>query len=272
MPLFVLAYITAKSRPHLRQNKFSQPRTAAADCKHVATRSIRLRYDAECHVCGTALVAGLRADWDSATKAVTCEACASPSDPWATTWNGGSVAANLDQLAASSSPIGSRGRAFAKGAEGERLVGAALEAIPAAKVLHSRRHGNGDIDHIVVAASGVWAVDAKSRSGDITMPLAGSLEDLRVNNRRPKRELESIRRQVDTVASRLPADVRVHGVVCITGARWPARRLVRSGRIMIAEPNRLRTYIARRSGILTWGECGDLATRLAAAFPAIGGG
>ena len=58
-------------------------------------------------------------------------------------------------------------RAFATGAEGERMVAAKLEKLCGEdlRFLHNRRRGpaarSGDIDHIAIAASGVYVIDAK---------------------------------------------------------------------------------------------------------------
>ena len=60
---------------------------------------------------------------------------------------------------------------YAKGAEGERCVGAMLDSLTesGAVVLHDRKVPNtrGNIDHVVIAASGVWIVDAKKWEGRV---------------------------------------------------------------------------------------------------------
>lgn len=59
--------------------------------------------------------------------------------------------------------------AWRQGADGERRLAAALEAglNGSAVVLHSRKVPNtrGDIDHLVVASSGIWVVDSKNYAG-----------------------------------------------------------------------------------------------------------
>jgi hypothetical protein len=64
------------------------------------------------------------------------------------------------------------GDSYAKGAVGEEKLGAALDAMAekGLLVLHDRRRPRtaANIDHLVVAPTGVWVVDAKRYSGLIT--------------------------------------------------------------------------------------------------------
>ena len=65
-----------------------------------------------------------------------------------------------------------RGDANLKGALGEYLMGGYLaeELAPGARVLTDRRvpgESEANIDHVVIAASGVWIVDSKKWSGEI---------------------------------------------------------------------------------------------------------
>jgi len=65
-----------------------------------------------------------------------------------------------------------RGDNYLKGAQGEYLMGGYLahELVPGARVL-TDRHVPGDseanIDHVVVASSGVWVIDSKKWAGEI---------------------------------------------------------------------------------------------------------
>jgi hypothetical protein len=68
-------------------------------------------------------------------------------------------------------------RAWAAGAQGEEWVGGNLERLLSNKalLLHDRRvpRTRGNIDHIAIAASGVWVVDAKNYSGRVELRDAG---------------------------------------------------------------------------------------------------
>jgi hypothetical protein len=58
----------------------------------------------------------------------------------------------------------------ARGAEGERKVGAILEAFaPAWQVLHGVWLGRGDIDHVLVGPGGTFTIETKSRRGQIAV-------------------------------------------------------------------------------------------------------
>src|SRR5438128_173549 len=59
---------------------------------------------------------------------------------------------------------------FAKGAEGERIVGAVLDSLSSKgwRVLHDRTNPvGGNIDHIAVGPPGVVVVDAKNWSDEV---------------------------------------------------------------------------------------------------------
>jgi hypothetical protein len=56
----------------------------------------------------------------------------------------------------------------ARGAEGERKVGAILEGLgPDWQVLHGVWLGHGDIDHVLVGPGGTFTVETKSHGGPI---------------------------------------------------------------------------------------------------------
>src|SRR5690349_11847768 len=62
--------------------------------------------------------------------------------------------------------------AWARGAEGERLLGAGLDRLAPHGVatLHDRlqrRGAKANIDHLAIAASGIWIIDAKRYKGRV---------------------------------------------------------------------------------------------------------
>jgi hypothetical protein len=80
-------------------------------------------------------------------------------------------------------------RAWATGGSGERAVAAKREALddPRLLLLHDRkmrkqngRLAKGNIDHLVVAPSGVWVVDAKQYQGSLEVRRAGGLFSPRI--------------------------------------------------------------------------------------------
>jgi len=128
---------------------------------------------------------------------------------------------------------------WAQGAAGERAVAAKLDALAGEHiaVLHDRtlrgpdgRLSRANIDHIAVAASGVWVVDAKTHKGALEVRRSGGLlspriERLYINGRDQSKLVEGITRQVAAVTAELAAveamEVPVHGALCFVGTELP---------------------------------------------------
>jgi Nuclease-related domain len=215
------------------------------------TKTIRLRYDGTCAVCGHGVVAGTRAVWDSHARTVTEPACAGEppeqeeipvSTAGASAWREyerlhrrrearidgtwGKLAGAVKFL--SDDPASTK--AWAKGAEGEERLGAALEKDLGQHVvfLHDRSvpGTRGNIDHIAVSPSGVWIIDAKAYEGRVEQrDVGGGLKsDLRlyVNGRDRTKLIEGMDLQWDAVRTALgEQDVPVKLALCFVGAEWP---------------------------------------------------
>lgn len=119
--------------------------------------------------------------------------------------------------------------AWKAGAEGEVRVGEVLTGAAGIEVLHDRRWPgtrSANIDHIVVAPSGVFVIDAKKYDGKIEVVDRGSWlrSDwrLHVNGRNQTKLIDGVLAQVDAVRGVLSdfADVPVSGVLCFVGAQW----------------------------------------------------
>ena len=259
----------------------------------MAARSITLRYPGTCRRCRTAIAPGIVALWSRSDKTVECLECPTtqtpieasieaaieglPADPFALgpPIERGTPGRNIETEAARRrSRNGGADRPdilnFENGAAGERIVADALRCIPLSTVLNSRRNGRGDIDHIVIAQSGVWVVDAKNYSGDVTMPSLGSHTDLRINGRRANRLLEGVARQVERVRSELESSAApVHGALCLVGVQWPMRHFIKTPLAAVAPPKRLAEHISQQEPVIRRLEDRrDLAAILTAAFPA----
>ncbi|MCU1461802.1 MAG: hypothetical protein JWO37_1877 [Acidimicrobiales bacterium] len=122
-------------------------------------------------------------------------------------------------------------KAWLQGAEGERRVGAALDAIGHAGVvaLHDRRvpGSRANIDHIAIAPSGVWVIDAKRYSGQVAKKDVGGWftadERLYVGRRDCTKLVVAMAKQVEVVRQALGDDlpgVPVHPLLCFVGAEW----------------------------------------------------
>jgi hypothetical protein len=111
------------------------------------------------------------------------------------------------------------------------MVAAALEARcrPEVTLLHDRRVPGSfaNIDHIAVAPSGVWVIDAKRYKGRIKVvnPLFGPPR-LEIAGRDRSSLVDGLRRQVELVRSVLApvGEARVHGVLCFVEGELPLLR------------------------------------------------
>jgi hypothetical protein len=129
-------------------------------------------------------------------------------------------------------------RVWAQGAEGERAVGAKLDELVGehVEVLHDRamrrpdgQRSRANIDHIAVAAGGVWVIDAKTHHGALEVRRSGGLftpriERLYIAGRDKTSLLAGLAKQVAAVTAELtptyPA-VPVYGALCFVGTELP---------------------------------------------------
>jgi hypothetical protein len=129
-------------------------------------------------------------------------------------------------------------RVWAQGASGERAVAAALDALVDVDVLvmHDRvlprpdgRQSRANIDHVAVAASGVWVIDAKTHKGSLEVRRSGGLfgprvEKLYIGGRDKCSLVVGLQEQVAAVRAALDsvdAGVPVRGALCFVGTELP---------------------------------------------------
>lgn len=220
-------------------------------------KRLRLRYPGTCRSCGTSVDAGVAAVYERASKSVVCLACADgehhATDVDLATGAAGSSAKREYErrreareqrvreahpriggflLAISDEPQSTK--AWATGAKGEELLGAALDRLAerGVRVLHDRRipRTRANIDHIAVSRAGVFVVDAKHYQGRPTLRVEGGLlrprvEKLMVGARDQTRLVEGTHKQVAHVRGALRGQgmeaVPVQGVLCFVRADWP---------------------------------------------------
>lgn len=160
-------------------------------------RRLRLRYPAECTVCHVPLSIGLEAFWERSTKQVTCRACGEDESSSFSNSAGASAATEGDRrrdrrvaqlrrrygddAAAVAREMAERDVAasWRKGSDGESRLAAFVDREVGERVLtlHDRiiPGTRGNIDHIFVASTGVWVVDAKVYKGRLIKREVGSL-------------------------------------------------------------------------------------------------
>lgn len=267
------------------------------------SRVLNLRRPDVCCVCGDSTPAGTRAWWNATARTVTCMPCLNGHQPAPEQQAaskeldrgraGASVGREYERrrasreartrkrhplvggllLALRDSP--QHEAAFLKGELGETAVGRALDRRTAsgpAIVLHDRRmpRGYGNIDHLVVAPSGVYVVDAKNIAGKVRIahPLFGDAR-LMIAGRNRSKLLDGLDRQLSAVRQALAAttrtDVRLFGFLCFTKADLPLLGATARGHQLL-HPRAVCRRVNRR-GPLTPEMIEVLARELAVAFP-----
>jgi hypothetical protein len=166
--------------------------------------------------------------------------------------------------------------AWAKGSEGERRLAAHLLAAlgDRAVLLHDRKvpRTRGNIDHLAVASSGVWVIDAKHYSGLVEHRDVGgwSKTDMRlyVGGRDRSRIAAAMGWQVDAVRNALDgAAVPVTASLCFIEAEWKLlAKPFRYDGVWVTWAKKLVELIAK-DGPLTIAEVSSVANRLANALP-----
>lgn len=119
--------------------------------------------------------------------------------------------------------------AWARGAAGEERVAELLarHLDDEVVVLHDRRIplSRANIDHIAIARSGVWVIDAKRYNGkaSVSRPLFGTAK-LTIAGRDRSRLVEGLARQValvEAIVAQLAPAVAVRGALCFVDTELP---------------------------------------------------
>ena len=138
-------------------------------------------------------------------------------------------------LAVADEPKHSGTRAWDIGAHGEEVFAASLDRLAGEGLyfLHDRRipPTRANIDHIVIAPTGVYVIDAKNYTGRAQLSIKGGIfsprvEKLMVGRRDCTKLVEGVHKQVDRVSELLARDgigegVPVRGMLCFVEGDWP---------------------------------------------------
>jgi Nuclease-related domain len=228
----------------------------------MSSRVLKLRWAGECGECGAALPAGSLGWWDAPKHTITCPSCrelsaegsspsraaSRPAPPLDRGQPGASVAREYLRrkhkrearvrethpriggllLLLEGSPR--HEQAFHIGASGEREVAATLERRTAQSptiILHDRRMpgGHGNIDHLAIAPTGLFVIDAKNIKGKVRVanPMFGPPR-LMISGRNRTKLIDGLDRQVAAVLDALTLcghGVPVQGALCFTTAELP---------------------------------------------------
>ncbi len=147
-----------------------------------------------------------------------------------------------------------------QGADGEQRLGQFLDDAFAgtAVVLHDRYVVNGskrgNIDHLVIASSGVWVIDAKNHTGTVDVQTQGvwkfKQSDLRVGRRKQNGLVDGMGWQAAAVQSLLEpmgmGVVPVHPALCFVQSEWSRRSnaAVIDG-VLVLSPDKLASVVGQ---------------------------
>jgi hypothetical protein len=116
------------------------------------------------------------------------------------------------------------------GAIGEERLGQRLSELAGDtfRVLHDRRipGTRANIDHLAVARTGVYVIDAKKCRGRTQLRVEGGIlrprtERIFVGTRDCTKLVDGVLKQMDVVRGLMGEDVPLHGVLCFVEADWP---------------------------------------------------
>ena len=261
-------------------------------------RRLRLRYPAVCESCGIALSRGADAMWNRERKTVTCLACAPGGVLPDAGVAGASAAAEGmrlktkrvetvrrrfgDHAAHVVDELADRDLAasWSKGSGGESRLAAfvAREVGDAVIPLHDRLipGTRGNIDHLFIAATGVWVVDAKAYKGKVARRDAGPFwrreTELYVGGRNRTPLTKGVMKQVMAVKVALEPDptlkaTKIYGSLCFVDSDWGLFDEPFSvGSVWVAYPGALKKAL-KRDGLLSREAMERIARRLALSFP-----
>lgn len=169
-------------------------------------------------------------------------------------------------------------KAWLKGAEGERKVGARIDKLAQAGcvALHDRAKpgSKANIDHILIAPSGVYVIDAKNYSGAIKKRDVGGWlrpeQRLYVAGRDQSKLVRAVSAQAElvrqVVGNAIDVDTPVTPVLCFTGAEWPLfSAKFEIDDVLVASPLALEET-GHKTGPLTPEQITTIAAAIASAF------
>jgi len=164
--------------------------------------------------------------------------------------------------------------AWGKGASGERRVGRVLDGLRrhGVSVLHDRTipGSRANIDHIVVAPSGVFTVETKRYRG--RLEVRSRRTQVWISGRNRSKVLDQARRQTAAVEQALTRagllGIAVTPVLCFVDTTIPLLTPKTIAEVMICTPNMLRRRLVRQRGPDDLGpaQTAAVAERLGAVF------
>lgn len=262
---------------------------------------MRLRYAGTCSPCTAPLAAGERAEYDKASRAVTCLACAERARALATPLPDAGVAGAsaadeharrkarhearvrrnhpiLGELKLFLSDDPQHVRAWTVGSSGEAIMGRRLNALAdkSVVVLHDRRvpRSKANIDHIAIGPSGIYVIDAKKYTGRIEVAKKSWFGEslLWVGKRDCSKLADAMPRQAHVILEALKGLPEADGVVvtmvlAFVKGDWPLFGGPTTFRQVRIEGENSTCRLVSRPGPLTAEQIHLIAHRLHAKLP-----
>lgn len=218
-------------------------------------KRMQLRYAGSCRVCGAHLPARTQAVYERTSKTVRCLAHHDDAAQFADVNDGidvGTPGCSARQeferrhrlreeriraehpklakllLALGDDPQSTK--AWMRGAVGEESLGRRLNELVSDRLLllHDRRvpGSRANIDHIAVAQSGLFVIDAKRYKGRPRLTVEGGVlrprvEKLMVGGRDRTKVVDGVLKQVEVVRGVVRNELPVSAVLCFVDADWP---------------------------------------------------
>ena len=261
-------------------------------------RRLRLRCAAVCANCGIELSKGAEAYWSRTKRTASCLACAPAAGETDPGTAGASAAAegerrknkriedvrrrHGDLAAEVAAEMAARDVAasWEKGSAGESRLATfvAREVGDTVIPLHDRLipGTRGNIDHIFVAATGVWVIDAKAYNGKVERREVGPLwkrsNELWIGGRNRTKLANGLEKQVAAVIAALKGDAsfkrtNVHPGLCLVESEWSLLDFpFQIGNVWVLYPGALRKRL-KKSGSLSRETMERIAHRLDLSLP-----
>jgi hypothetical protein len=199
------------------------------------SRFIRLKFRGVCVSCDSELSPGDGGWHDAETKLIVCAQCGPESNQDATQQLQRPVAP-VGGYSALRRSHGNGDRNWRKGAIGEFRLDAYLHReLTSGEIILSDRSipgGRGNVDHVVIAPSGIWVIDAKLWSGTINLTRSGrglnESRHLLVKEEDRTSVVEKIYDCVIPIAQLVDdRTIRVHPAVVFVDGQWSNRLFLR---------------------------------------------
>ncbi len=143
-------------------------------------------------------------------------------------------------------------------------LGRMLDAVPSSWALHDRAipGSRANIDHVLVAPSGVFVIDAKLYAGKLTK----NRGQLYVGGRAKENLITGLHKQIDLVQAQLREEITVSGVLCFVRGTFETYPPFTVGGVTVHSVGSLRRKL-KKDGPLSFSDRQRIAGDLSERFP-----